>query len=83
MERIKELDALRDLVYKHINEAVDIQKDRYNKNRKPTYDGPYTIIDLIAPYVYKLDMGDRRKKDIVHSSELKRFIEKRVRTSKK
>ena len=34
LERIKELDALRDLVYKHFNETVDIQRARFNKNRK-------------------------------------------------
>ena len=37
IERLKELDALRDLVYKHINETVDIQKARFNKGRKDVH----------------------------------------------
>ena len=37
LERIKELDALRDSVYKDINYAVDIQKARFNKNRKDVH----------------------------------------------
>ena len=106
MERLKELEELRDLVYKHINDSLNIQKTRFNKGRKnvryfvtdkvlkkshvlsdaakgvnaklePVYEGPYTITNVIAPYVYKLDMGDSRKIDIVHFSELKKFREPR------
>ena len=106
LKRLKEMNELRDLVYKHINDSMEIQKEKFNKGRKnvhyfvgnkvmkkthplsdadkginaklePVYEGPYVITDVIAPYVYKLDMKDSRKIDIVHSSELKRFVEKR------
>ena len=34
LERLKVLDALRDAVYKHINEATEKQKEYFNKGRR-------------------------------------------------
>ena len=108
IQRMKELDGLRDLVYKNIGEATEKQKEKFNKGRKdvryfignkvllkthilsdavkgvnaklePVYEGPYTIKEVIAPYVYELDMGNSKRLTVAHSSELKRYIEPRVK----
>ena len=48
---------------------------------EPVYKGPYTITDVIAPYVYKLDMGDSRKIEIV-KRKIKRKINRKIKKKK-
>ena len=105
VERLKKLDALRDLALQHINEATEKQMKRFNQGRKvkffvgdrvmrrtrilsdaaeginaklcPLQDGPFTILQVLSPAIYILDMGPSRRSGMSHVSELKKFIEPR------
>lgn len=49
-----------------------------NAKLESKYEGPFTIIEVIAPYVYKVDMGSSRRGDTDHATDLRNYIEKRA-----
>ncbi|XP_058803413.1 uncharacterized protein LOC131671184 [Phymastichus coffea] len=79
-DRLLRLNALRDLVAKHIDEAQEKQKKYYDKaagkNAKfdPKYDGPFKIVLVISPEIYELATNSKHCTTRVHDSEIKRYI---------
>ncbi|XP_051162146.1 uncharacterized protein K02A2.6-like [Leptopilina boulardi] len=56
VDRVKRLDALRDMVKKFIDRERDRQSGYYNRNRK---DVPFKVGDLVLRKTHKLSSGNR------------------------
>ena len=69
---MKRLDALRDLVGRHIDKAI-------NAKLAEKYEGPYEVVEILSPTVYVQGQGEvtNRRLAKVHVSRIKRYISQR------